>query len=188
MNGRNKFSKIKNILFFLSRMSKIMPYSIRIKIFNGLRHLNGNIGIAMRYVLLKSLTNTCGDNVSVHPGVYMYNFKNIDIGNNVSIHPMCYIEGAGGVCIGNDVSIAHSVTMISSTHTYKEKETPIKYQDCIYEKINIQSNVWIGAKATILYGVQIDSGCIIAAHALVNKNVMKNTIVAGIPAKIIKNR
>lgn len=186
--GRDTFKKYKRIMLLLSRIAGCLPLKIRKRLFDILRNKKGKSGIAIRYILLKSIAKYVGDNVSIREGVYMYNIENIEIGDNVSIHPMCYIEAAGGISIGNNVSIAHLVTIMSCTHIFNDKDIPIKDQDIRCEKTIIEDNVWIGAKATILYGVTVSEGSIVGANSLVNKNVPPFIVVGGIPAKQIKER
>ena len=186
--GRKSFSKYKKVLVIFSKIITILPLNIRKKLMIAFRMTKGIMGIAIRYIVLKSILPNLGDNVSIHENVYLYSPENLHIGNNVSIHPMCYIDATGGVDIGNDVSIAHSVTIMSTTHNYSLLEMPIKDQDVSCINTKICDNVWIGAKATILCGVIINSGSIVGANALVSKNVECNTIVGGVPAREIKKR
>ena len=137
--------------------------------------------------MLKTLADI-GDNVSINPNIYIFNPENLSIGNNVSIHPMCYIQASGGIKIGNDVSIAHGVTLLSESHRFSNLNIPIKDQGLDYKETIIQSNVWIGAKASILAGVTVKSGSIIGAGAVVTKEVEEYSIVGGVPAKVIKSR
>lgn len=92
MRGREKFKKHKKKINVIIKIVKIFPKNIRLKMFYHFRKTQGNKGILIRYVLLKTLAKQCGDNVSIHPDVYIFHPENLFIGNNVSIHPMCYIE------------------------------------------------------------------------------------------------
>jgi acetyltransferase-like isoleucine patch superfamily enzyme len=186
--GRDKFNRFKFILNILIFISSIFPVRIRNKLFVGFRMTKGNKGLAIRYVLLKTLARYCGDNISIHPNVYLFKPQNLSIGNNISIHPMCYIEASGGIDIGNDVSIAHGATIMSTTHRYDDLGIPIKDQPIDLIPTKISDDVWIGAKATVLAGTKISKGSIIAAGAVVTKNVPEKAIVAGVPAKIVKER
>lgn len=186
--GREKFSKYKGVINLLVKLNKLLPYKMRLKKLIRCRNKTGILGILKRYVLLKTLCKECGDNVVVTEGVYIHNPRNLSLGNNVSIHSMSYIEAIGNVYIGNDVAIAHGVTIMSTSHMYDDKEIPIKDQNYIVEPVVIKDNVWIGAKATVLCGITIDEGSIVGANSVVTKNVEKNTIVAGAPAKVIKTR
>ena len=188
LRGRDLFKKTENVLFIVESMYSLMPRRIRIHLLNKKRYKTGLVQIGLRYALLKTLAKDMGENVRISENVYLFNIDNISIGSNVSIWPMSYIEGSGGVIIGNDVSIAHSVTIMSEEHRYSDSSVPIKDQGKTYAPVTIKSNVWIGAKATILSGVTIGSGSIVGAGAVVTKDVPDNSIVAGVPAKEIKKR
>jgi len=90
--------------------------------------------------------------------------------------------------IGDDCIIADSVHLYDHDHKYSDLGLLINEQGYITKPILIGNNVWIGAKATILKGVTIHDGAIIAANAVVNKDVPSNAIVAGNPAMIVKMR
>ena len=97
LRGRDKFNKAKGIINHIVRFYSIFPTKLRTRWFVRHRNTNGNIGIVIRYALLKTLAKSIGDNVSIQPGAYIFNPKELEIGDNVSIHPMCYIEAWGGV-------------------------------------------------------------------------------------------
>ncbi|WP_276538599.1 acyltransferase [Dehalobacterium formicoaceticum] len=188
MRGRDKFKRAKFIINCLVKICDIMPYVIRTKLFGHYCMSNGYKGIVIRYVLLKTLAKRCGDNVAIYQNTYLLAPRGLVVGNNVSIHPMCYIDATGGIDIGNDVSIAHGTTILSSTHLFDSIEIPIKDQPVDLLSTVIENNVWVGAKATILAGIKIGTGSIVAAGAVVTKDVPAKAVVGGIPAKIIKER
>lgn len=186
-NGRNAFLKVKKIIMPLTKICNVLPLNLKIKLFEHHRMTKGKKGVFIRYILIKTIAKKCGDNVSIQPGVYIFNPQNLVIGNNVSIHPMCYIEAYGGIIIGNEVSIAHSTSMLSVNHTWNIKDIPIKYNEIIGQQVFIGNDVWIGCGARILAGVTVNSRSVIAAGAVVTGDVLNNTIVGGVPAKKIKN-
>ena len=108
--------------------------------------------------------------------------KNITVGKNVFINACCKFQDQGGITIGNGVLIGHNVTLATLNHD----ERPDKRQNIFPKSIKIGDNVWIGSNATILQGITIGNGAIIGANAVVTKDVPENTIVAGVPAKIIR--
>lgn len=112
----------------------------------------------------------------------------MEIGNNVAFNQMCFIQGAGGLIIGNGVALAHGVTIETESHQYKNLEIDIADQGLLLKPVYIDDDVWIGAKATILYGNRIKKGAIIGANAVVTKDVEEYAIVAGVPARVIKYR
>ena len=186
--GREQFKRFKWVLSLMVKYYSLYPLRVRKKIFEKKRFTVGKYGLAVRYALLKSIAKEVGDNVSIHQGVYILNAENLIIGDNVSIHPMCYIEALGGVKIGSNVSIAHATTILSTSHTYMNARQPIKDQPLNLLQTTIENNVWLGAKVTVLGGVVVSSGCVVGAGAVVTKNTKENSIVAGVPAKKIKDR
>lgn len=108
--------------------------------------------------------------------------KNISLGKNVFINSGCKFQDQGGIYIGNNVLIGHNVVLATINHDIN----PLKRLDIVLKPIIIEDNVWIGSNATILSGVKIKKGSIIAAGAVVTKDVEEFQIVAGVPAKLIK--
>ncbi|MFT4664970.1 MAG: acetyltransferase-like isoleucine patch superfamily enzyme [Gammaproteobacteria bacterium] len=112
----------------------------------------------------------------------------IKIGNNVGIGEFAYLGGAGGLEIGNDCIVGQYFSCHPENHDFSEIELSIRFQGVTRQGIKIGNNCWIGSKVTILDGVQIGEGCIIAAGAVVTKSFPSNSIIAGVPAKLIKKR
>src|SRR5688572_7493434 len=108
--------------------------------------------------------------------------KHIKLGKNVFINHACTFLDLGGITIEDDVQIGPKVNLITENHPVDP--TKRKYLDL--KSILIKRNAWIGAGATILPGVTIGENSIVAAGAVVNKDVTDNSIVGGIPAKFIK--
>ena len=186
--GRNTFDKFKWIFNFLEKILLLLPRTFRSYLFKRLRNKQGYSGLGLRYLLIKTLAIDIGNNVSIHPGVFLLNPEKLVIGDNVSIHPLCYIDASGEIVIGNDVSIAHGVTILSTSHGYTQLDIPIKDQKITASKTTISDDIWIGAKATILNGTNIGNGSVIAASAVVTTDVPQNSVVAGVPSKVIKKR
>jgi len=114
--------------------------------------------------------------------------EGLKIGNKSSIGAYSYIGCAGYIDIGNNVMIGPRITCIAENHNFDQTNIPINEQGVNRKGIKICDNVWIGANVTILDGVNIGEGAIIAAGAVVVKNVEPFAIVGGVPAKLIKNR
>ena len=188
--GRNRdiLNRNKKLIQLILTLSRIIPKRFLLLVFKTIRNHDNKIAMFIRYIILKRCAKKCGCNVAIFSNVYLFNLKSLEIGNNVSIHPLCYIDASGGIIIGDDVSIAHNSSILSEEHVYEDINKNIKDQGCILKKTVIASNVWIGAGCKILAGSNIETGAIIAAGAVVKNNVLKNTIVAGVPAKVIKHR
>lgn len=108
--------------------------------------------------------------------------KNIHVGRNVFINSGCHFQDQGGITIGDGSLIGHNVVLATINHGFN----PIHRGDNHPSPIVIGENVWIGSNATILPGVSIGDGAIIAAGAVVTKNVPAHTVVGGVPAHIFK--
>ena len=109
--------------------------------------------------------------------------KHITIGKNVFINFDCTFFALGGITIEDDVLIGPKVSLITENHPLNPEER----KGLTGKPILIKKNAWIGANATILPGVTIGENAVVAAGAVVSKDVPDNTIVGGIPAKFIKN-
>ena len=92
----------------------------------------------------------------------------------------------GPVCIGNHVNLAQDITVTALNHNFEDKTKRIDEQGITTKPVIIGDDVWIGANAVILPGVTIGKHCVVAAGAVVTKDVPDNTIVGGMPAKEIK--
>lgn len=109
--------------------------------------------------------------------------KNIHLGNNVFINSGCRFQDQGGIYIGDNALIGHNVVLATLNH----EENPEKRGNLIASPIKIGNDVWIGSNVTVTPGVTIGDGAIIGAGAVVTKDVDKNTIVAGVPARYIRD-
>lgn len=186
MTGREKFSRFSFVINLLSSFFRIFGTKINLLLLSFFRNTNGTKGLVLRYIFLKNTAKKVGVNVSIQPGVFIYNPQNIVIGDNVSIHPMCYLEGVGGIEIGNNVSIAHASTLISTNHAWEDESLPIKYNEQTFEAITIAEDVWVGCGVRILAGVHINKRSVIAAGAVVNRSFGEKSLIGGVPARLLK--
>jgi acetyltransferase-like isoleucine patch superfamily enzyme len=115
---------------------------------------------------------------------FQINFgKNTKIGKNVFINFDCTFLDLGGITIEDNVMIAPKVCLLSEGHPVSVNDR----QMLTTGKIHIKKNAWIGTGATILQGVTIGENAVVAAGAVVSKDVPDNAVVGGIPAKLIKS-
>lgn len=106
----------------------------------------------------------------------------IRIGKNTFINHACSCVDMGGVTIGNNVLIGPRVNLVSENHPVE----PSQRGFLIGKPVTICDNVWIGAAATILPGVTVGENAIVGAGSVVTRDVPANTIVAGVPARVIR--
>ncbi len=112
----------------------------------------------------------------------------IVLGKNCTLQPGCFLGGAGGIEIGDNVRIAPGVKMFSYDHNFSNREIPIYEQGIVLGKIIVENNVWIGSDAILTKGVKIGEGSVVAAGSVITRDVPRYTIVAGTPARVIRNR
>ncbi|MDR2385470.1 MAG: sugar O-acetyltransferase [Tannerella sp.] len=108
--------------------------------------------------------------------------KNITVGKNVFINSCCCFQDQGGIVIGDGALIGHRVTLATLNHGIMPQDRVSLYP----APIKIGKKVWIRAGAVILPGVTIGENAIVAAGAVVSKDVPDNAIVGGVPAKTIR--
>ena len=123
-----------------------------------------------------------GEGFGLFPPFYTDFGKNITIGNNVFINAGCKFQDQGGIVIGDGVLIGHNVVLATLNHDL----APEKRQQLHPAPIRIGCGVWIGANATVTSGVTIGDYAVVAAGAVVNRDVPAYTVVGGVPARIIK--
>lgn len=112
----------------------------------------------------------------------------ISIGDNCSINPFSIVYGHGGVRIGNGVRIAAHTVVIPANHTPGSDEQPVHRAPVVSLGIIIGDQVWIGAGARILDGVHIGRNAVVGAGSVVTRPVPANATVAGVPARVIRQR
>lgn len=166
----------------ISRKAEIdKTYNIRI---------DDNVIIDMNANLSVNGTMTIGKDTHIYPYAMLLTHKGkIVIGENCTIHPYCVLYGLdGGLEIGDWVRMATHTVIIPANHVYDNPDIPIRKQGLTMQGVKIKNDVWIGAGVRILDGVTIGEGSVIGAGSVVTKDVPDYSIVAGIPAKVIKSR
>lgn len=133
--------------------------------------------------LLSQITGSeIDESVAIFTPLYINYGKHTKIGKNVFINFDCTFLDLGGITIDDNVLIAPKVSLLSEGHPI----SPADRQSLVPGHIHIKKGAWIGANATILPGVTVGENAVIAAGAVVSKDVPANTIVGGIPAKVIR--
>lgn len=138
-----------------------------------------------------SLTIGDGSKISAYSSIHVSkNFQNltgfIRIGKGVGIGEYANLGGAGGLTIGNDCIVGAYFSCHPENHNFSDHDQLIKHQGVTHKGIKIGDNCWIGAKVTILDGAQVGNGCVIAAGAVVKDIFPDHSLIAGVPAKLIR--
>lgn len=124
-----------------------------------------------------------GAGFTLIPPFYADYGLNITVGRTVFIGSHCAFTGHAPIDIADDVMIAHKVNLVTAGHPVE----PGRRREYITAApIAIDANVWIGAAATVLPGVHIGAGAVVAAAAVVTNDVPPATLVAGVPATVVK--
>ena len=145
-----------------------------------------NISYHSREEIVEIFSELTGNKVDssfmCFPPFYTDFGKNITIGKNVFLNTGCSFQDRGGISIGDGSMIGMNVTIATLNHGL-----PLETRNTTYPfPVIIGKNVWIGSNATILPGVTIEDNSVVAAGAVVTKDVPENTVVAGVPAKAVK--
>lgn len=152
----------------------------------------GKLGEVLRRVMYKIFLKNVGRNFYTSLRIRIQGYENISIGNNVAINDCVWIAANkhkdGAITIGDNVLIGPFTVIHSGNHIIDNPNELINRQGFRFSPILIDADVWIAAQCTILSGVHIGRGAVIAAGSLVNKDIAPYTIVAGVPAKPIGKR
>lgn len=143
-------------------------------------------GLLRRKKLAKKMFGKIGDNCYIEPPIHAnFGGKNTFIGDNLYANFNLTLVDDGKITIGNDVQIGPNVTIVTAFHPTDPKKRLVSGTQKNLP-VTIGNNVWIGANATILPGVRIGDNVTIGAGAVVTKDVSENVVVAGVPARVIK--
>ena len=145
--------------------------------------LNGSYHTAeeIRQLFSELIGKPVDASFGMFPPFYTDCGKNITVGKNVFINTGCRFQDQGGIRIGDHVLIGHNVVLATLNHDF----APYNRATMHPAPIHIEDRVWIGANATVVPGVTIGENSIVAAGADVTKDVPPNTIVGGVPAKVL---
>ena len=168
-------SKIRSF-YFCIRLKKIF--------------LNNRFETGLRIEYPKNLELGSNSSFGFDCKIYASEFSKIKIGSNCEFNSnvMINARGEGSITIGDHVLIGPNVVLRSADHTFERLNIPISKQGMTGGKIVIKNDVWIGSNCVILQNCTIGEGSVIAAGAVVTKDIEPNTIVGGVPAKFIKKR
>lgn len=145
----------------------------------------GRIFNDFRVGVLKKLVKIGSANV-IQQNFRFGNKGVLQIGNNCRINENVYIQSA---VIGNNVLIAPNVAILASSHNFERTDIPIVEQgDTEIKTVIVEDNVWLGRNVIVMPGITIGSGAIVGAGSVVTKDISPYSIVAGVPARLIRKR
>ncbi len=142
----------------------------------------GDFG-AMRVLLEELIGHALHPSVRVLPPFHTDTGRNLRFGRNVFVNHGCTAMDLGGIDVGDDVMIGPNVHLISSGHPL---DPAIRRSQITTAPVRIGRGAWIAAGATVLQGVTVGDDAVVAAGAVVTKDVPPRTLVAGVPAQVIR--
>lgn len=137
----------------------------------------------VRELLSRLFSKPVDPSFRVFPPFYTDFGKNIAVGKHVFINACCHFQDQGGVTLGDGCLIGHNVVFATLNHDMD----PAKRASMTPAPIVLGKNVWIGSNSTILQGVTVGDNAVVAAGAVVTKDVLAGTVVAGVPARYIRD-
>lgn len=135
----------------------------------------------IRLLMCRLIGQELDENFGLFPPFYTDCGKNIKLGHGVFINAGCKFQDQGGIEIGDGALIGHNAMLATLNHGV----APAERHDLFPKPIKIGRNVWLGANVTVIGGVTIGDNAVIAAGAVVTRDVPANTIAAGVPARIV---
>ncbi len=136
----------------------------------------------LRDIMTRLTGRPVDDTFALFQPFYTDSGKNIRLGRNVFINSGCRFQDQGGITIGDGSLVGHNVVLATLNHDLD----PAHRADLLPAPIVIGKNVWIGAHATVLPGVTVGDNAVIAAGAVVTKDVPADSVVGGVPARVLK--
>lgn len=172
----------------LSWADIILKYTLRDTVIGFSSYIPGTVGVLARMLVYKLFLRRMGRRVLIKRNVKIYFPERLEVGDDVSINEGVLIDAAGGVRIGDYTRISAGAAVISQQHEYERKDVPIKLQEKKLGRVTLGRDVWLGYNSVVLYGVTIGDGAVVGANSLVNSDVEPYAVVAGSPAKKIRER
>lgn len=140
--------------------------------------------LRLRGALARPFLGSCGKNLRLGRNITFYNPSQINIGDNVYIAYGNWFSAAEKIKISNEVIIGPNSVFSSSNHT--KKHGSFRYGEPVKKPIVVGDGTWIAGNCSIVSGVKIGKGVLVAANSVVNKNVENDVMVAGVPANTVK--
>ena len=153
------------------------------------RYWPGTSGQMIRARLLRPHLGGPAEDLLVREGVYIRNPESLVPGLGLRIGDHVFLQAGGGIETGDHVILGPGCKIWSQNHRAADPSIPIKDQGYDYDKVVIGNDVWIGANAFVMPGVNLPAGCVVAAGSVVAKKLYKpHTIIAGNPARAVGSR
>jgi maltose O-acetyltransferase len=140
----------------------------------------------IREAVCRPVFRTAGRSIHIKQGAYFGRGDQIDIGDHSDLGLRCLVYN--NASIGKHVMMGPEVIILGANHRMDRLDVPMRLQGTVRRRVTIGNDVWIGARALILAGISIGDGAVVAAGAVVTRDVPANAIVGGNPAQVIRLR
>lgn len=121
-------------------------------------------------------------------GVLWHLASGLEVGDDSSIGDYSFLGCAGGITIGSGVLMGQRVSFHSQNHEFEDPTIPISKQGVVDEPITVGDDCWIGSGSILLAGVELGDGCVVAAGSVVTKSFPAQSVIAGVPARLLHRR
>lgn len=177
---RTKLSGIK--------VSEIITGQIETLISGAVNWIPTILGMCIRNVVYRILGMKISGFCWIQPGVTIVNLRRLRVGANFGCNSGSYINAIGRISMGDDVLIGSNVTISSGKHDIEGREKSVFSRPAQPMQITIGNDVWIGAGASVLPGLNVADGTVVGANAVVTKDTQPYSVMVGIPARVSRFR
>lgn len=129
-----------------------------------------------------------GERLKLWRDVYIDDYRNLVVGSDVSISKGAMFICAGGVTLGDEAMIGYGAQLVTAGHTITDVGESMRFSGLTIAPIVVERGAWVGAGAILLPGVTLGEGSVVAAGAVITKDVEPFTVVAGVPGKVVGSR
>ncbi len=147
---------------------------------------DNRITIRLRGLLMKPFIYRCGRNFTIAKNVQLKSTHRLTIGDNVYIASGTWLNAMGHLTIGDEVIFGPYVVISTGTHQFRNDS--VRFGGTVMEPVSIGRGTWLAAHVSVRAGVKIGSGVLVAANAVVTKDIPDNVVVGGVPAQVIGPR
>lgn len=140
---------------------------------------------AIRRAVLRAARAEVPGTADLLGGTYLGDPRRLRVGERCFVNRGCYLDLAGSITLQDDVTLGHGVSIITAMHSIGPS-THRAGDQIIIKPVTIEVGAWLGANVTVLPGVRVGAGAIVAAGAVVTRDVPPNVVVAGVPARVVK--